>query len=131
MTAAATTEARVEVTWSLAEEDTVTDTETTWLRDGRIVTRTAWGLERASVEEGGVLLSRGAREVSVKLSHGDRERGRRVVGSATASSWSVVESFADEGEPFLSRSVVFGSEDVASVERNNLLEAEDVYVCGS
>ena len=45
--------------------------------------------------------------------------------------WSVVERFADEREPFLSRSVVFGTEDVASVERNDLLEAEDVYVCGS
>lgn len=79
-------------------------------------------------------MSRGAREVSVKLCHGDRDRGRGVVtaaGSSSAGSRSVVERFADEREPFLSRSVVFGSKDVTSVKRDNLLESEDVYVCRS
>ena len=76
------------------------------------------------MEEGGVLLPCGAGEVSVKLCHRDRERGRRVVAAGSAGAWSVVERFADKREPFLSRSVVFSSKDVASIKRNYLLEPE-------
>ena len=83
------------------------------------------------MEEGGVLLPRGAGEVSVKLCHRDRDRGRRVVTAGSAGAWSVVECFADKREPFLSRSIVFGSKDVASIKRNNLLESEDIYICRS
>lgn len=35
----------------------------------------------------------------------------------------VVECFSDEGVPFLGGTVVFSSENVTSVKRNNLLEA--------
>ncbi|AAF79725.1 T25N20.13 [Arabidopsis thaliana] len=127
MTAAATTETRVEITWPVAEEDTVTDAETTvktWLRNRRIIPCTTRGLKRPSVEESRVLLPCRSREISIKLCHRHRDRGRRVITAGSASSWSVIKRFSDKREPFLSRSIVFSSKDISSIKRNNLLESE-------
>lgn len=78
-------------------------------------------LERAPVEEGGVVLRRPL-EVRVHLGHQVRRRRRRLQAPAAATPRQAVQRPPDQRHPLPRGPVVLGAEDVPGVQRDDFLE---------